>query len=153
MTLQVFTGEAGLTLNNENIKLRGFSHHDSFVGSGVAMLPRLDLFRVQASRAVGSNVWRMSHNPYHPPLYDILDATGVTVWDENRDLGPWYVSGMGTMVKRDRTHPSVLLWSFCNEAECKQYSNQTGFMFRDATLAQDQSRYLKSSTLCSPAAL
>ena len=85
----VFTGEAGLTLNNENIKLRGFSHHDSFVGSGVAMPPRLDLFRVQASRAVGSNVWRMSHNPYHPPLYDILDATGVTVWDENRDLGPW----------------------------------------------------------------
>jgi beta-galactosidase/beta-glucuronidase len=83
-----FSADNGLTINGEKVNFRGFSHHDSFVGCGVAMPPRIDLFRAQAGRAVGANVWRMSHNPYHPPLYDILDALGTTVWDENRDLGP-----------------------------------------------------------------
>jgi hypothetical protein len=141
----VFAGHNGLTLNSEPVKLRGFSHHDSFVACGVAMPPRLDLFRAQASRALGSNVWRMSHNPYHTPLYEILDAVGTAVWDENRDLGPWYADGMGVMVKRDRNHPSVLLWSFCNEYECGQNSNKTGLMFRSAALAEDQSRPLTSN--------
>lgn len=80
----------GVAINGDKMKFRGFSHHDSFSGVGVAIPPRIDLFRAQASRALGANVWRMSHNPYHPPLYDILDAIGTTVWDENRDLGPWY---------------------------------------------------------------
>ena len=63
-----FSGATGVSLNGEGFKYRGFSHHDSFAGVGTAMPPRFDLFRAQASRAVGSNVWRMSHNPYHPPL-------------------------------------------------------------------------------------
>ena len=121
----------------------------------------------------------MSHNPYHPPLYDILDATGTLVWDENRDMvgvgfgahvfsffwlclffkipavlkmhhhlpqvwlsqqGPWYVHGMTDMVVRDRNHPAIFLWSFCNEKECFQYNNATGYAFRAATLSADTSR-------------
>lgn len=135
-----FTADQGLLLNGRRVHFRGFSHHDSFLATGVAMPPRLDLFRAQASRMLGGNVWRMSHNPYHPPLYYILDALGTLVWDENRDLGPWYTEGMGDMVRRDRNHPSIVLWSFCNEDECKQNEATTGFMFRNATLAQDVSR-------------
>lgn len=45
------------------------------------------LLQVQTSKALGSNVWRMSHNPYLPILYDLLDEAGVLVWDENRDMG------------------------------------------------------------------
>ena len=45
---------------------RGFSHHNSMGGLGVAIPERVQLFRVQASRAMGSNMWRMSHNPYAP---------------------------------------------------------------------------------------
>ena len=104
------------------------------------MPPRFDLFRAQAGRMLGQNVWRMSHNPYHTPLYDILDTLGTMVWDENRDLGPWYVRGMGQMVQRDRNHPSILLWSFCNEYECGQNSPQTGLSYRQAVLAEDTSR-------------
>ena len=74
-----FSSATGVSLNGEGFKYRGFSHHDSFAGVGTAMPPRFDLFRAQASRAVGSNVWRMSHNPYHPPLYDILDAIGTAL--------------------------------------------------------------------------
>ena len=112
-------------LNEEYFKLRGFSHHNSIGGLGVAIPERIYLFRVQASRALGSNVWRMSHNPYVPALYKLLDRTGVVSWDENRDYGAKYMNGayvnaMHDMVKRDRNHPSIVIWSFCNEYECQQ---------------------------------
>lgn len=135
-----FTANRGLYLNGKSMKFRGFSHHDSFAGTGVAMPPRFDLFRANAGRMLGSNVWRMSHNPYHTPLYNILNALGTTVWDENRDLGPWYVDGMAQLVRRDRNHPSVLMWSFCNEYECGQNSENTGHWFRAAVRSEDTSR-------------
>lgn len=47
---------------------------------------------------------------------------------------------MARMVKRDRNHPSVLMWSFCNEVECRQESPVTGRMFRNATRREDTSR-------------
>lgn len=72
----------GFSINGVGIKQRGFSHHNSFAGVGVAMPQRLDLFRAQVSRALGSNIWRMSHNPYRSGLYDVLDVLGVMVWDE-----------------------------------------------------------------------
>ena len=117
--------EGVFKLNRNDFKLRGFSHHNSIGGLGVAIPERIHLFRVQASRALGSNIWRMSHNPYLPSLYKLLDITGVMSWDENRDYGAKYMGGayvqaMHDMVKRDRNHPSIVVWSFCNEYECQQ---------------------------------
>lgn len=56
-----FSGAAGtppFTLNNQPLHFRGFSHHNSIGGLGVAIPERVQLFRVQASRAMGSNMWR-----------------------------------------------------------------------------------------------
>ncbi len=111
-------GKTGFYLNGLPMKHRGFSHHNSFVGTGVAMPPRLDVFRVQCARAMGANFHRMSHNPYRKSLYDTLDRLGVMVWDESRDFGPSYVHQMADMVRRDRNHASVVTWSLCNEIEC-----------------------------------
>ena len=86
-----FTGADGkppFTLNGEPLHFRGFSHHNSIGGLGVAIPERVQLFRVQASRAMGTNMWRMTHNPYDVALYDLLDATGQMVWDENRYVIP-----------------------------------------------------------------
>jgi hypothetical protein len=107
----------GFYLNDESIKHRGFSHHNSFGGVGVAMPPRLDVFRVSASRALGANIHRMSHNPYRRSLYDVLDRLGVLVWNENRDFGPAYTFQMGEMAKRDRNHASIIVNSLGNEIE------------------------------------
>ena len=93
-------GATGFYLNGKNFKQRGFSHHNSFAGVGVAMPQRLDLLRVQVgrgrgshvdalmcpssacfslqcARTLGSNIWRMSHNPYRTGLYDLLDTLGT----------------------------------------------------------------------------
>ena len=137
---------APFALNGDAFHFRGFSHHNSIGGLGVAIPERVELFRVQASRAMGSNIWRMSHNPYAPALYELLDATGQMCWDENRDYGAKYGSGayavaMRDMVKRDRNHPSVIMWSFCNEAECAQYDHDySGLAFRAAAYGVDPTR-------------
>ncbi len=140
-----WSGSEGLFLNGEHLKFRGFSHHNSFGGLGVAVAPRVSLFKVQASRALGANVWRMSHNPYADSLYDLLDRTGTMVWDENRDYGPEYANEMHDMVKSHRNHPSIVIWSFCNEYECIQSTNQTGNLFRAAALAVDSTRPLAAN--------
>jgi hypothetical protein len=144
-----FSGTEGrppFTLNGEALHFRGFSHHNSIGGLGVAIPERVQLFRIQASRAMGTNMWRMSHNPYDKALYDLLDATGQMCWDENRDYGAKYGSGiyavaMHDMVKRDRNHASIMMWSFCNEAECAQYDKDySGLAFRAAAKGVDPTR-------------
>lgn len=122
-----WTGDRGLFMNEEHIKVRGFCSHESFGGVGMAIPDRVNLFRAQALRSVGGNGWRMSHNPVTPGLYDILDRVGVVAMDETRILGSDAVSvmNMGAMVKRDRNHASVIIWSYCNEQGC---GNGTGSM-------------------------
>jgi hypothetical protein len=127
-------------LNGDSFEIRGFSHHNSFVGVGVAMAPRLELFRMQQSKAMGANFWRMSHNPYRRTSYEIADSVGLTVWDEHRDYGQLYVSGVYAMVKRTRNRPSVIMWSFCNEYECGCGTNATGALFRKACKSLDPNR-------------
>ena len=67
----------------------------------MAVTDRLHLFRAQASRSVGGNGRRTSHNPAAPIMLDIYDRIGITVMDENREFAnnSEYVSNMGSMVK------------------------------------------------------
>jgi hypothetical protein len=110
----------GFYLNGKHFTWRGFNNHNDFTGVGVAIPDRLNLFRGQMMRAVGANSWRMSHNPPVRHLLDILDHIGVIVWDENRQYGDneIWIQNQREMVKRDRNHPSIMVWSFCNEAGC-----------------------------------
>ena len=141
----------GVYLNSERVTLRGFAHHNSIGGLGVAVPERVNLFRVQASRALGANIWRQSHNPYSPHLYSLLDLLGTMCWDENRDYGAKYMDGayaiaMRDMVKRDRSHPSIVVWSFCNEVECNQMdAAYSADAFRSAALSVDRTRPLTAN--------
>ena len=110
----------GFTLNGEHFTWRGFNNHNDFTGVGVAVPERINLFKAQSMKAVGANSWRMSHNPPIPVMLDIMDNIGIIVWDENREYGniPTWIANQGNMVKRDRNHPSVMIWSFCNEGGC-----------------------------------
>ena len=116
----------GFALNGAPLHLRGFSHHQDFGGTGTAVPDRVNLFKVNALRSVGGNTWRTSHNPYDPAVYDIMDAVGVMCWDENRIFTPRNTGDMEELVRRDRNHPSVVIWSACNEVECVSAGTEGG---------------------------
>ena len=119
-------GNTGFFLNGVHFTWRGFNNHNDFAGVGIAVPDRINLFRGQVMRAVGANSWRMSHNPPIPVMLDILDRTGVIVWDENREFGnnSIWVQNQQDMVRRDHNHPSVMAWSFCNEVGCSLGDNE-----------------------------
>ena len=135
-----FDANDGLFVNDEHVKLRGFCDHSTFGGTGAAVADRVNLFRAQKLRSVGGNSWRMAHNPPAPERLDYMDRLGMLAVDENRDYGGQKQQGgttnetvadelhdMRDLVKRDRSHPSVLVWSFCNEVGCNNESSAAAF--------------------------
>jgi len=103
---------------------KGFCNHQDFGGTGVATPERINRYRVQHLKNMGANSWRMSHNPPNPELLDFMDEYGMLVWDENRHFGesPQWKQDQADMILRDRNHPSVVIWSICNEAGCQANS-------------------------------
>ena len=108
----------GSFVNEQRVRLRAFCDHESFTSVGMAIPPRLQLFRFQAQRGMGGNGRRFSHNPPAPDLLDITDRLGVLTLDENRVFSIGLDQNMADLVARDRNHPSVMFWSFCNEPGC-----------------------------------
>ena len=147
-----FTAD-GFRLNGEAVKLRGFCDHPVFVGVGMAVPDRLKLFRAQTLRSVGGNARRMSHAPATPEMLDIYDRLGVMVLDEDRGDGPngypygavvnedpSWARNLGEMIRRDRNHPSVILWVYCNEDGCDAADNATATLWQDTAALNDPTR-------------
>lgn len=111
-----WSGRSGFALNGRPFKILGNANHQDFAAVGVAVPDHLQWHRVSSQKKWGSNGWRTAHNPPTPALLDACDELGYVVWDENHRNGqldqvPW-------LVKRDRNHPSVIIWSICNEVLC-----------------------------------
>ena len=141
-TLQ-FDPDKGFALNGEWMKVKGVClHHDAGVLG--AVVPReVWLRKVRELKRMGANAIRMSHNPQAPVLYDICDQEGMLVIDEGSDewefpkrkwitgwnqgepgfdgtydfFEEWIDRDVADMVRRDRNHPSVFLWSVGNEVD------------------------------------
>jgi beta-galactosidase len=144
-----FDADLGLFVNGFPTKLRGFSNHQDFAGTGTFVPPNVQAYRVQRVLDVGGNAWRTAHNPVDSRLLDELDARGVLVWSENRFLRDFdvYVRDAGDMVARDRNHPSIVLWSLCNENGCGEYEGFEGSpagQLAGAMLAQRFMAHMKS---------
>ena len=123
-----FDVNGGLYLNDEYVKMTGFCNHQDFAGCGVAMPDRVNRFRVEHLQEMGANSWRMSHNPPNPELLDFADEYGLLVWDENRNFAnnTQYLQDQADMINRDKNHPSVIIWSLCNEGGCMEGSANGG---------------------------
>jgi len=136
-----FDAEKGFFLNGKSIKLKGTCNHQDFAGVGIALPDRLHVFKIEKLKALGSNAYRCSHNPPAPELLDACDRLGMLVMDENRHLGDTYsdhsprgtpsdnLSDLRDMILRDRNHPSIIMWSMCNE-EGLQGSPEGARIFR-----------------------
>ena len=112
-----FDAERGFLLNGEPLKLKGVNMHQDHSGVGTAIPDALQAWRIRQLKAFGCNAYRASHNPMTPALLDICDHEGILVIDENRLMGinDEHLRLLERMIKRDRNHPSIILWSDGNE--------------------------------------
>ncbi|HEX8445557.1 MAG TPA: beta-galactosidase GalA [Sphingomonas sp.] len=113
----LFDPDRGLLLNGRAVKLKGVCIHQDHAGVGTAIPDALVLWRLQRLKAMGCNAIRCSHNAPAPELLDWCDRLGILVMDENRQFNPSpdYMAQLEWLVRRDRNHPSVILWSVFNE--------------------------------------
>jgi beta-galactosidase len=112
-----FDPNDGFFLNEKPLKLLGVCNHQDHAGVGVALPDSIHEFRIRRLKEMGCNAYRCAHNPPARELLDACDRLGMLVMDETRNFGsaPEHLSQLREIVKRDRNHPSVILWSICNE--------------------------------------
>jgi beta-galactosidase len=112
-----FDVDRGFFLNGKPVKVKGVCNHQDFAGVGVALPDRIHEFRVQKIKEMGANAVRFSHNMMASEYLDACDRLGVLVMAENRHLGdsPEILGQLDALIRRDRNHPSIILWSICNE--------------------------------------
>jgi beta-galactosidase len=112
-----FDPSAGVFLNGKPIKIKGTCNHQDHAGVGTALPDRLHYYRVERLKEMGSNAYRTSHNPPAPELLDACDRLGMLVLDETRMMcsSPEGLGQLEGMIRRDRNHPSVIMWSLGNE--------------------------------------
>ncbi len=124
-----FKPDTGFWLNGRNLKLYGLALHDDMGALGAAVPAAAWERRLQQMKALGANAIRTAHNPPSPEMLDACDKLGLLVMDEAFDawtigkepgdyhlyFKDWWRQDLAAMVKRDRNHPSVIIYSVGNE--------------------------------------
>lgn len=107
----------GLFLNGKHVKIKGTNNHQDHAGLGSALPDYMQYYRINLLKELGSNAYRASHNAPTPELLDACDSLGMLVLNEQRLLNssPEYLKQFERLIKRDRNHPSIFLWSIGNE--------------------------------------
>ena len=138
-----FDPDTGFSLNGKNMKVKGVCIHHDAGALGAVVPEEVWQRRLRRLKELGVNALRMSHNPQAPAVYDIADRIGLLIMDEASDewefpkrkwikgwnkgkpgydgsydfFEEWIDRDVADMVRRDRNHPSVFLWSIGNEVD------------------------------------
>jgi beta-galactosidase len=121
--------ETGMWINGKNVKLQGVCNHQDAGVLGAAVPDKILRFRIQQLKDMGCNAIRTAHNPQTPQFYDMCDEMGMLVMDEIFDgwmkkaandygahsFDEWWNRDLTDWIKRDRNHPSVVIYSVGNE--------------------------------------
>jgi len=124
-----FNAATGFSLNGKPMKILGVCNHHDLGALGAAFNIRAAERQLEILKAMGCNAIRTAHNPPAPELLDLCDKMGFLVMDESfdmwkkkktsqdyhKDFPEWHKRDLEDMVKRDRNHPSIILWSVGNE--------------------------------------
>jgi len=119
----------GFLLNGKKLKLNGVCNHHDAGPVGAAVPEDVLLRRLKLLKAMGCNAIRTAHNPAAPEFYAMCDSLGFLVLDEAFDgwdkpkaefdyglyFKDWWKKDLSSFIKRDRNHPSVVIWSIGNE--------------------------------------
>jgi len=152
-----FDPDKGFLLNGVSTKLKGVCIHHDAGSLGAAVPDQVLERRLRLLKEIGVNAIRTSHNPPDPALLNLCDQLGLLVMDEAFDeftpgknkwvtgwnngvpghfgyseiFDQWSVTDVSDLVRRDRNHPSIILWSIGNEVD---YANDP---FSDPALGED----------------
>jgi beta-galactosidase len=156
-----FDARKGFLLNGVPTKLKGGCMHHDNGPLGSAALDRAETRRVALMKANGYNAIRTSHNPPSQVFLDACDRLGMLVMDEAFDMWRveknaqdyhrffdlWWRRDLESMVRRDRNHPSVIIWSIGNELpeRAEPEGFRTAWMLADAIRALDPTRPVTSA--------
>jgi len=115
----VFDAEKGFVLNGKQVKLKGVCCHQDHAGVGVAVPDSIHEYRIIRLKEMGANAYRCAHNWPAKEILDACDRLGMVVMDENRRFEPSEnkILEFENMIRRDRNHPSIIMWSLFNEEE------------------------------------
>ena len=134
-----FDPDTGIHVNGERVPIRGANQHHDLGALGAAFNTRAAQRQLEMLREMGCNAIRMAHNPPAPELLELTDRMGFLVVDEIFDVWvrkktpldfhlvfpDWHEQDLRAFIRRDRNHPSVILWSFGNEVG-EQYTGEQG---------------------------
>ena len=129
-----FDPNEGFLLNGRSRKLNGVCLHQDFAGVGVAMPYEVTYYKFKVMKEMGVNAVRFSHNPPSPDALTICDRLGMLAMDETRMFGSTAeaLRQLEALVKRDRNHASLLMWSIGNEESSLQNNEWGARMARTA---------------------
>ncbi len=134
-----FDPDRGFFINGEHIRLQGVCDHHDLGALGTALNRRALQRQLQLLTEMGCNAIRTSHNPPAPELMELADEMGILVMDEAFDVWArqkapfdfhlifpdWLKQDLRAQIRRDRNHPSVILWSIGNEVG-EQFTGTNG---------------------------
>ena len=134
-----FDANKGLIVNGEHIAIHGVGDHADLGALGAAFNTRAAQRQLEILQAMGANAVRFAHNPPAPELLELTDRMGFLVVDEVFDcwergktpldfhlvFADWHEPDLRAMLRRDRNHPSIMLWSIGNEVG-EQYTGDDG---------------------------
>jgi len=135
-----FDAQEGFFLNGKSMKLKGVNEHHDAGCLGAAVPDDVVRHRFEILKEMGCNAIRVAHNPASPTFLDLCDEMGFMVvedaFDEWRDgktpfgyqlyWDQWWEKDLVDMIRRDRNHPSIVMWSVGNEIKEVRSGNPVG---------------------------
>jgi len=112
-----FSSEQGFFLNGRNVKIKGVCAHGDYGLTGIAVEESILRYKARLIKEMGANGFRCSHYPHGEAFMDELDRLGIVSMNEVRwfSSAPHAMKELETLIKRDRNHPGVMMWSVGNE--------------------------------------
>ncbi|HEV8244858.1 MAG TPA: glycoside hydrolase family 2 TIM barrel-domain containing protein, partial [Polyangiaceae bacterium] len=162
-----FDAKGGFSLNGKRVELQGVCMHHDLGALGSAINERALERQIEILQAMGANAIRTSHNPPAPELLDLCDRMGMLVMDEAFDcwrrgkrwpagmderdpnvtyfdyatvFDDWHERDLRALIRRDRNHPSVVIYSIGNEVIEQWYSDGWKLSTRLAGIVREEDR-------------
>jgi beta-galactosidase len=138
-----FTGNDGFHLNGRRVQIYGVNLHSDLGPIGMAFNRSAAKRQLAVMKEMGANALRTSHNACDPQMLDLCDEMGIIVWNEcfdkwngtagilkGQNLEEYVEKNLRSFVRRDRNHPSVVVWSIGNEIPPSKKDGMTAGRFR-----------------------